>query len=110
MNWYEHLTDIYSVANVSIDRDEKIVVIEPKYLQRLVQLLDQTSPRVIGNVFLYNYFFSLWNWKFECLLSAANFIHWRLILENIYDVNIEMAILAIEFYDAIYGPFPLQPR
>ncbi len=41
---------------------------------------------------------------------AANFIHWRLILEKIYDVNSEMAILAIEFYDAIYGRYQTQPR
>ncbi|XP_046453383.1 neprilysin-like isoform X8 [Daphnia pulex] len=87
INWHEHLTDIYSAANVSINSDEKIVVIEPEYLQRLVQLLDQTPPRII-----------------------ANFIHWRLILEKIYDVNSEMAILAIEFYDAIYGRYQIQPR
>lgn len=48
INWHEHLTDIYSAANVSINSDEKMVVIEPEYLQRLVQLLDQTPPRVIG--------------------------------------------------------------
>lgn len=48
IDWYEHLNDIYSVANVSIDRDERIIVIEPDYLKRLVQLLDQTPPRVIG--------------------------------------------------------------
>ena len=29
---------------------------------------------------------------------------------NIYDVNLEMAILATEFYDAIYGRFQIQPR
>ncbi|XP_046453377.1 neprilysin-like isoform X2 [Daphnia pulex] len=87
INWHKHLTDIYSAANVSINSDEKIVVIELEYLQRLVQLLDQTTPRVI-----------------------ANFIHWRLILENIYDVNFEMENLAVEFEHEIYGPFPSQPR
>uniref|UniRef100_A0A0P6FKW5 Neutral endopeptidase n=1 Tax=Daphnia magna TaxID=35525 RepID=A0A0P6FKW5_9CRUS len=87
IDWHELLTDIYGIANVSISHDEKIVVIEPEYFQKLVQLLDQTSPRVI-----------------------ANFIHWRLVLENINDVNIEMTVLAIEFYDAIFGRFRMPPR
>nr|CAH0110462.1 unnamed protein product [Daphnia galeata] len=52
INWYEHLTDIYSAANVTINRDEQIIVIEPEYLQRLVQLLDQTSPRRLNFMML----------------------------------------------------------
>ena len=76
-----------------------------------MQLLDQTSPRVIGMSSLAQLFLILIHFlNLNFTLRAANFIHWRLILENIYDVNIEMAILAIEFYDAIYGPFPMQPR
>lgn len=43
-------------------------------------------------------------------MSTANFIHWRLVLENINDVNIEMTVLAIEFYDAIFGRFRMPPR
>uniref|UniRef100_A0A0P6EFD4 Neutral endopeptidase n=1 Tax=Daphnia magna TaxID=35525 RepID=A0A0P6EFD4_9CRUS len=87
INWYEHLTDIYSIADVSINPDEKIVVTEPEYLKKLVQLLDQTSPRVI-----------------------ANFIHWRLVLENIYDLNDELMIMADAFDEAIYGPFSIPSR
>ena len=41
---------------------------------------------------------------------TANYIHWRLVLQNIDDVNVEMAVLAIEFWDAIFGPYPLPPR
>lgn len=44
------------------------------------------------------------------VLRIANFIHWRLVLDNIYDVNFELTIMAIEFYDAIYGPFPIPSR
>ena len=48
VDWHEHLNDIYSIANVSIEREEQIIVIEPHYLKRLVKLLDRTSPRAIG--------------------------------------------------------------
>ncbi len=59
IDWFEHLNDIYSVANVSIARDEQIIVIEPDYLKKLVQLLDQTSPRAIGTLNS-KYFENVW--------------------------------------------------
>ncbi len=31
-----------------MEEDERIIVIEPNYLQKLVELLDRTPPRVIG--------------------------------------------------------------
>ncbi|XP_057375648.1 membrane metallo-endopeptidase-like 1 isoform X2 [Daphnia carinata] len=87
INWHEHLTDIYSIADVSINPDEKIVVSEPEYLPKLLQLLDQTSPRVI-----------------------ANFIHWRLVLEHIYHLNDKMRAVAYEFNEAIFEGFPIPSR
>lgn len=48
------MNDIYSAANISMEEDERIIVIEPDYLKKLVELLDRTPSRVIGITYILN--------------------------------------------------------
>lgn len=48
MDWFEYLNMIYSVANVPIPTDERIIVVEVEYVRNLFTLLDKTPPRITG--------------------------------------------------------------
>lgn len=47
------MTNIYSLVNITIPTNERIIVVEPNYIRKLVLLLSHTPPRIIGklNVF-----------------------------------------------------------
>lgn len=47
MNWTEFLNDIFAVLNSTVNKNERIMA-DVNYLSQLFQLLDDTSPRVIG--------------------------------------------------------------
>ena len=47
MNWEEYLNAIYSVLNLTVFRNERIIA-DINYLSHLFQLLSETSPRVSG--------------------------------------------------------------
>ena len=51
MNWNIIFETLFAGINVTLTPEERIVVKEVEYLSELITLLDNTSPRVIGNHF-----------------------------------------------------------
>ena len=93
-----------------MEDDERIIVVEPSYLQRLVGLLDQTPSRVIGITYIFNSNIFLIKTSLYSSQFIANYLHWRIVLSHISDLNIHMNILANEFWKALYGSVSSQPR
>ncbi|EFX80396.1 hypothetical protein DAPPUDRAFT_304103 [Daphnia pulex] len=105
IKWADYISDIYSVVNISVTENEQVVVTEPEFLRKLVRLLDQTSPRVIGMS-------STWkNRQSTNILNCqANYIHWRLVMKAGDNTNQLMNSIAFKFWKVFYGASEPQPR
>ncbi|EFX85605.1 hypothetical protein DAPPUDRAFT_46047, partial [Daphnia pulex] len=87
IDWMKYLNNIYSVADITIPETEQLVVVETDYLKELVQLLDETPPRVL-----------------------ANYIHWRIVHNLAPYTNERMTDLQIEFAKENEGILKETPR
>lgn len=87
IDWSAYLNDIYSLANIQIPNDERIIVVETAYLQKLVALLDKTSPRTL-----------------------ANYVHWRFVNSLGSYTTQQMRDLAFAFNKVVYGTSTADPR
>lgn len=80
IDWAKYLSDIYSLASITVDATERVIVTETEYLQKLVALLDNTDTRVI-----------------------ANYIHWRFVKDLGGYTTTQMRDLAFAFTKVLYG-------
>lgn len=48
IDWQKYLSDIYSLAEITVPSTERVIVTETDYLKKLVALLDVTPTRTIG--------------------------------------------------------------
>lgn len=80
VDWFEYLNMIYSVANVAIPTDERIIVVEVEYVRNLFTLLDKTPPRI-----------------------TVNYVMWRLVRLLAPGTTNQINNLAINFSKALYG-------
>ena len=50
INWLALMNDIYSLVNITIPVNERIIVVNPGFLKRFVTLLETTPSRVLGKL------------------------------------------------------------
>lgn len=67
INWEEYLTNIYSLADITVPSTERVIVTETEYLKKLVALLDVTPTRTIGRLNCN----ILYKWVTNCDLSFS---------------------------------------
>ena len=49
INWTRLVNDIYASVGVDVDEEELVVVVEVNYLLKLIRLIDDTPPRIVGS-------------------------------------------------------------
>ena len=108
IDWLKYIGDVYSLADVSVSNDERLIVEETEYLKKLIALLESTEPRTIGTTELY----LIHN---QCLLisiisTAANYILWRLVDKLMIETSKQMVDLSFEFTKVIFGTSQPEPR
>ena len=48
IDWLKYISDTYKVAGIPVTQDDRVIVVEPEYLQKLVLLLNGAPPRIVG--------------------------------------------------------------
>jgi len=79
IDWLKYIGDVYSLADVSVSNDERLIVEETEYLKKLIALLESTEPRTI-----------------------ANYILWRLVDKLMIETSKQMVDLSFEFTKVIF--------
>ena len=109
INWQQYLTDIYSLAGITVPADETVIVIETDYLKKMVDLLDKTPTRTLGmwpTLVLIVVSFTVTRYsssKIILFYILANYIHWRFVKDLGGYTNTQMRDLAFAYSSAVYG-------
>ncbi|XP_045595946.2 endothelin-converting enzyme homolog isoform X2 [Procambarus clarkii] len=53
VDWVSYLTEVFEGTNITISREELVVVDRPEYFAKLVRLLQHVPPRTIANYLLF---------------------------------------------------------
>merc|ERR1712002_792762 len=55
IDWQQLLSSMFSTAGISIDKNQRVIVQEVEYLQKLARLIAETSPRTVSNYLMWRH-------------------------------------------------------